>query len=68
MQLEVDEASHKYFTVNTRHGLFKTRRLMFGVHSASGIFQRKIEKCLAGIPGVVVQIDDILTIGVDSSS
>ena len=63
MQLELDEASQEYLTVNTHRGLFKPTRLMFGVHSASGIFQREIEKRLAGIPGVVVRIDGILITG-----
>jgi hypothetical protein len=35
MQLELDEASQEYLTVNTHRGLFKPTRLMFGVHSAS---------------------------------
>ena len=29
--------------VNTHKGLFRPTRLMFGVHSASGVFQREIE-------------------------
>ena len=34
--------------------------MMFGLHSAAGVFQREIEKRLSGIPGVVVRSDDIL--------
>ena len=54
MQLVLNEKSQKYLTVNTHKGLFKPRRLMFGVHSASGVFQREIEKRLSGIPGTFV--------------
>ena len=68
MQLELDEVSREYLTVNTHKGLFRPTRLMFGVHSAAGVFQREIEKCLAGIPGVVVRADDILITGVDDKS
>ena len=63
MQLELDEASQEYLTINTHKGLFKPTRLMFGVHSAAGVFQREIEKRLSGIPRTVVRSDDILITG-----
>ena len=63
MQLELDENSQEYLTVNTHKGLFRPTRLMFGVHSASGVFQREIEKRLSGIPGTAVRVDDILITG-----
>ena len=36
---------------------------MYGVSSGSGIFQRTMEELLAGIPFVIVQVDDILILG-----
>ena len=48
MQLELDEASQEFLTVNTHKGLFRPTRLMFGVHSASGVFQREMEKAFQG--------------------
>ena len=65
MQLAVDEVSQEYLTIKTHKGLFRPTRLMFGVHLASGVFQREMEKRLAGIPHVVVRVDDILITGVD---
>ena len=37
--------------------------MQFGVHSATGIFQREIDKRLTGIPNVKVRVDDILVTG-----
>ena len=62
-QLELDEESKKYTTINTHKGLFRYNRLPYGIASAPGIFQRTIESLLQGIPQVVVRIDDILVTG-----
>ena len=50
-------------TINTHKGLFQPTKLQFGVHSASGIFQRELENRLASIPYVKVRSDDILISG-----
>ena len=42
--------------------------MMFGLHSAAGVFQREIEKRLNGVPGVIVRSDDILITGVDDET
>ena len=62
-QLELDEESQKYTTINTHKGLFRYKRLPFGISSAPGIFQRTMESLLQGIPQLVVRIDDILVTG-----
>ena len=64
-QLELEESSKKFTTINTHKGLYQYNRLPFGVSSAPGIFQRTVENLLQGIPHVVVRIDDILVSGKD---
>ena len=64
-QLELEESSKKFTTINTHKGLYQYNRLPFGVSSAPGIFQRTMENLLQGIPHVVVRIDDILVSGKD---
>ena len=59
-QIAVHEDSREILTINTSRGLLRYARIPFGVNVASGIFQREMEKVLAGIPGVVVFLDDVL--------
>ena len=62
-QLELDEASRELLTINTQKGLYRPARLQFGVHSATGIFQREMNSRLSKIPFVKVRVDDILISG-----
>lgn len=62
-QLELDEASKEFTTINTHQGLYRYNRLPYGVSSAPGIFQRAIEGLLRGPANVYVRIDDILVAG-----
>ena len=55
--------SRELLTVNTHKGLFQPKHLQFGVHSASGIFQRELENSLVSIPFVKGRSDDILVSG-----
>ena len=59
-QLELDDASCELLTISMHRGLYQPYRLQFGVHSATGIFQREMDKSMAGIPFVKVRVDDIL--------
>ena len=59
-QLPLEEKTRELLTISTHRGLYRPFRLQFGVHSATGIFQRVMEQTLAGIPGVKVRVDDIL--------
>ena len=60
LQLELDEESQEYVTLNTHRGLYRPMRLQFGIRSATDIFQRKMDQILGHIPGVKVRVDDIL--------
>lgn len=52
--------------INTHRGLFKYKRLVFGLASAPAIFQRAIESIL-GLEGVLIYLDDILITGIDKA-
>ncbi len=63
LQLQLDESSRKYVTINTHQGLYQYTRLPFGIASAPAIFQRLMDTILQGVPNVVCYIDDILVTG-----
>ena len=62
-QLTVTEESAPYMTLNTHKGLYRTRRLSYGVKTAPAIFQSTMDQILNGIENVMCFIDDILVIG-----
>ena len=59
-QLFLDDESSELLTINTRKGLFRSKRLCFGVKTATAQFQRVMDAILSGIKGVMVRVDDIL--------
>jgi hypothetical protein len=66
-QLQLDEDSRVYTTINTHRGLFRYNRLAFGISAAPGIFQRAMEQLLRGMQGVLCYLDDILISGATES-
>lgn len=65
-QVAVSEESQKYLTINTHKGLFRFRRLCFGVASAPSIFQSIMDRILLlWLPKVKCYMDDILVGGSD---
>ncbi|XP_063371511.1 uncharacterized protein K02A2.6-like [Cydia amplana] len=66
-QFELDE-SKKYTVINTHKGLFMYNRLIYGLASSPGIFQRKLEQLFADMPRVGVFLDDLIITGVDDRS
>ena len=62
-QVELDEGSRKYTTINSHRGLYQYKRIPYGIESAPSIFQRCIESIVAGIPNTLVFLDDILITG-----
>ncbi|XP_052699761.1 tigger transposable element-derived protein 4-like [Crassostrea angulata] len=67
-QVELESDSEEYLTINTHLGLFRYRRLAYGVSSVSAIFQAIMDKILSGLPQVVCRIDDILITAPDDET
>ncbi|XP_043471652.1 uncharacterized protein K02A2.6-like [Leptopilina heterotoma] len=64
-QIEIDENSRYITTFITSKGLFRYKRLMFGITCAPENFQNIMETMLLGCEGVVNFIDDIVVFGSD---
>lgn len=58
--LELDKSSRDLTTFLSEGGMYRFKRLMFGVNCAPEIFQREMTRILEGFPNVIVYIDDIL--------
>ena len=63
LQMEVEDTSKQYLTINTHKGLFQYNRMPFGIKTAPSIWQRAMEQTLQGIPNVEVMLDDIIVTG-----
>ena len=63
--MELAEESRYITTFATHLGLYRYKRLFFGVNSASEIFQEEISQALTGIKGAINISDDILCFGSD---
>ena len=59
-QLELDEESRYITTFTTHWGLFRYKRLSFGINSAAEIFQKAIYDMVKDIKGVTNISDDII--------
>ena len=53
-QLELDEKLRELLTINNQLVLHRPKRLQFGIHSATGIFQREMDNGLRNIPFVKI--------------
>lgn len=62
-QVELDDESKQYLTINTPKGLYQMNRLPYGIASSPAIFQRIMDQILQGLPKVVCYLDDILITG-----
>lgn len=63
-QIEVDEETSEILTWNTHLGLFRHKRLPFGIKTATAIFQRIMDQLIQGIDGVCSFLDDLIVTGV----
>lgn len=59
-QIKQDEPSLNLCTFNTAWGHFQFLRLLFGIKSASEVFQQKNGETFGDIPGVHVIADDMI--------
>ena len=59
-QMEVEEGSQEYWTVNTPQGLYQYNCLVFGITSASAISQRAINQVLDRVEGTSCILDDMI--------
>ena len=62
-QLLIDDESLPYVTINTHRGLYRYKRLPFGIASSPAIFQKTIDMILQGLDNVAAVQDDILVTG-----
>lgn len=62
-QVELEESCRYITTFITHKGVYRYRRLMFGVSCAPEMFQRIMEQILAECDNVINYIDDILVFG-----
>ncbi|KAK3097548.1 hypothetical protein FSP39_010680 [Pinctada imbricata] len=62
-QLKLDEESRDITTFITHKGLYRYKRLMFGISSAPELYQHTIQNILSGIEGVNNISDDIIIHG-----
>ena len=62
-QLELAPESRYITTFSTHRGLFRYKRLNFGMNCAAEIFDDVIRQTVSGIPGVVNRSDDIFVTG-----
>ena len=67
LQLELDEQSSQYTTINTHKGLYRYKRLPFGIASAPALFQKTMDTILQNIPKAMCYIDDIMITGSDDT-
>lgn len=62
-QIELHPESRSITTFATHKGLFRHKRLSFGINSACEHFQKIISQTISGIPGVINLVDDLLICG-----
>ena len=62
-QLELEQSSRYITTFSPHLGLWRYKRLNFGVSSAAEVFQNAIRETLSGISGAINISDDILVFG-----
>ena len=62
-QLILDDASQELVTINTHKGLYRYKRLPFGVSASAAIWQRFIDQVTMGLSMTCPIMDDVLVSG-----
>lgn len=62
-QIALDDASRSITAFSTESGVYRYKRLFFGVSSAPEVFQHLIQQSITGLPGVKNIQDDIIIYG-----
>ena len=62
-QIELEEQSRPVTTFCTHEGLYRYKRLPFGISSASEVFQNVLQQSLQGLHGVRNIADDLIVWG-----
>lgn len=63
LQIELEDASRDATTFITRRGLYRFKRLPFGLVTAPELFQKAMDETLSGCEGTVWYLDDVLVEG-----
>ncbi|XP_049886412.1 uncharacterized protein K02A2.6-like [Pectinophora gossypiella] len=67
-QICLNEEWKPFTVINTHRGLYRYNRLVYGLSSSSGIFQRIISSLIQGIPNAQGFLDDIIVTGSNEES
>ena len=59
-QLKLQQESRQISTFSTHIGMFRYKRLMFGINTAPEIYQREVFIVIQGVPGVANLSDDLV--------
>ena len=62
-QIKVGEESSHLLVFATRLGRYRFKRLTYGIHSASKVFQREITSLISDVPRSANCLDDIIVLG-----
>ncbi|EPB76328.1 reverse transcriptase [Ancylostoma ceylanicum] len=63
LQVELTNEAKEVVVINTHKGLYRYKRLPFGIKTAPGIFQSIMNKMISGLDGVAAYLDDIVVVG-----
>ncbi|KAJ1522456.1 hypothetical protein ONE63_001646 [Megalurothrips usitatus] len=62
-QMPVDDKTADMLTINTLKGLFTVHTLQFGLTDGPSRFQRAMDICFSGVPGLANLLDDFVVSG-----